>query len=165
MKLLDIQKYIKNDHEETTEPSQYTKYYLDRFSDHINTDWFVSWNWSAFLMPLVWSSHRKMYGLSLGYLVGFYPFYLAVCVFTGVILGMLGVLPVGIGVSYLLLFLSELSIRLFLGLYGNAIYLKNLRARVISNSNRRGTSDSAPIMALFGSWAINMVWLFYGSIG
>lgn len=148
MEILDIHKYIKNDREEIANPSPYTRYYLERFANNLETSWFISWNWSAFFVPLLWFSHRKMYVyLIVWFLACYFLAYYSI-IFASLFLGVVTDL------YWFIAILAELVMRLFLGLYGNAIYLRDLRGRVANNSNRIGTSEWAPLLIMIISFCL-----------
>jgi hypothetical protein len=139
--VLDLHNYIKDEKEDINSPRSETDYYLKVFKAHENDKWFLSWNWSAFFVPFYWLAYRKML---LPATIYFLIYFITTSIFpmetlySAVYISKANVLPIEKILVWM--YLIEIPMRFFVAIFGNSIYLNDLRRRIKTNSNLRGTS-------------------------
>ncbi|WP_171051761.1 DUF2628 domain-containing protein [Alteribacter natronophilus] len=86
-------------------------YYFDRWEQSDDPSRTAGWNWAAFFLSVFWLGYRKMYGLMILVMAVnyFLPFFVR---------------------SELLVFVLLISISIFLGLRGNAIYYRHAKKKI-----------------------------------
>lgn len=116
-------------------------YYIPKFRKFNNEGFSVTWNWPAFFFQFFWMAYRKMYLWAFFAAAGVWFFYGVV----GLLLRIIGLVPLSAGVSPELALLLAISIRLLpligFGILGNYIYYKYAKQR-ITRGKRAGMPKS-----------------------
>ncbi len=118
------------------------RYYLKIFDQFGNKNFFIKWNWAAFLFGPYWLGYRRMYGLAIAFFVLFaIPFQI----------DDISILTKGSMSYYFVVLIHWMFEFLFLGLFGNAIYFMSLRKRIERKESAGGTNGwfiFVPLIAL-----------------
>jgi hypothetical protein len=103
-----------------------TEYYLRRFERFGSGGGYVSWNWPAFFVPLLWMLYRKMWLWATLY------FFAAPIVFGLVFAILVAVLPetTTVMVGWTVWLVAMVAVYIVLPIFANALYYRTCQARI-----------------------------------
>lgn len=136
-------------------------YYIRKWSQVKNPETDISWNWVAFVIPVMWLAYRKQFEMLYLLMLGSFglSFFLASTV--------LPLLPGDEGmVRFILVVVSGLIIRIPMSLYANMIYyrhmLRKLRKVAAENVGTERYEQMVRKAGGYSYWGIAVVFLING---